>query len=92
MCPDFQYVLERHTRIRQLALQQHYNVMIVLLQLLPLQRLAVLRITLLYVGLERSYLLVDVRNVLLDDVGEFLAMEGRVDTADEVYAQERDVR
>lgn len=46
--------------------------MVVLLQLLALRRLGTLRFTLLYVRLQLGNLLVDVRNILFDDIGEFL--------------------
>ena len=36
LCPDLQHVLERHASISELALQQHNDVMVVLLQLLAL--------------------------------------------------------
>lgn len=46
--------------------------MVVLLQLLALRRLGTLRFTLLYVRLQLGNLLVDVRDILFDDIGEFL--------------------
>ena len=73
LCPDLQHVLERHASISELALQQHNDVMVVLLQLLALWRLGVLRLALLDIRLQLSNLLVDIGNVLLDDEREFLS-------------------
>ena len=33
LCPYLQHVLERHTNVRQLALQEHYDIVLVLLYL-----------------------------------------------------------
>ena len=72
LCPNFQHILECHTGIRQLALQQHDDIVIVLLQLHPLSGLGALSFAFLDICLKLCNLLVDVGNVLLDDVGEFL--------------------
>ena len=72
LCPNLQDVLERHACVREFALQQHNNIVIVLLQLLALRRLHGIRFTLLDIRLKLSNLLVDAGNVLLDDVREFL--------------------
>ncbi len=37
LCPDLQHILECHASVRELALQQHDDVMVVLLQLLTLR-------------------------------------------------------
>lgn len=63
-----QYVLECHAGICKLALQKHDDVVVVLVNLLR----AAMGVVLLYVGLQRRNLLVDVRYVLLDDECQFL--------------------
>ena len=88
LCPDLQHVLERHASISELALQQHNDVMVVLLQLLALWRLGVLRLALLDIRLQLSNLLVDIGNVLFDDIGEFLGkMICSVSGSDEASGQ-----
>ncbi len=48
---NLEHVLERHTGICQLALQEHDHIVIVFLQLLALRRLGALRFTLFDVRL-----------------------------------------
>ena len=72
LCADFEDVLEGDARVCELVLQQHDDIMVVLLQLLPLRGLGPLSLTLLDICLELSNLLVDVGNVLFDDIREFL--------------------
>jgi len=68
---QFKNVFKRHTCGRQFALQHHYNVMVVLINHLGFCR-GGCPLSLLVVGLETCYLLVDVGNVLFNDESEFL--------------------
>jgi hypothetical protein len=71
--PNLQHIFKCHARVCELVLQQHDDIVAVLLNLLPLSRLGTtLRFTLLHIRLERSNLLVDVCNILLDDESKFL--------------------
>ena len=72
LCPNLQNILERHAGICQFALEEHHDVVVVFLQLLAFRRLGVLCLTLLDIGLQLCDLLVDIRNVLFDDIGQFL--------------------
>lgn len=72
LCPYLQYILECHARVGQLALEEHYDVVVVLVKLLSFRRLGPLRIALLDVRLKRRYLFIDIRNILFDYEGEFL--------------------
>lgn len=69
--PEFKNVFERHTCGRQFTLQHHHDIMVVLVNHLGFCR-SRCSLSLLVVGLETCYLLVDVGNVLFNDEGEFL--------------------
>ena len=59
LCSNLQDVFERHTDVRQLALQQHDDIVLVLLYLLGFMGFSpALRVSLLHVGLQGRYLLV----------------------------------
>jgi hypothetical protein len=71
--PNLKYILESHTCICQFTLQEHNNVVIVFMYLLSLNCLCSTLLTTGFdVGLEGGDLLVNVRNVLLDDECQFL--------------------
>lgn len=72
LCPDLEHILERHADIREPALQQHDHIVVVLVNLFRLDSLRALCAALLDIRLERRYLLVEVRDVLLDYVCQFL--------------------
>lgn len=72
LCPDLEHILERHADIREPALQQHDHIVVVLVNLFRLDSLRALCAALFDIRLERRYLLVEVRNVLLDYVCQFL--------------------
>ena len=73
LCPDFQHIFKCHTRVCELVLQQHDDVVVVLLNLLPFGRLgAALCLALFHICLESRNLLVDICNILLDNESEFL--------------------
>lgn len=73
LCPNLQNVLKPHTCIGKLALKQHNNIIVVLVDLFAFWSVgATLSRFLFDVSLQACYLLVDVGNVLFDYEGEFL--------------------
>ena len=87
LCSDLQDVLERHANVRKSALQQHDDIVLVLLYELRFVRFgAALRVALLDVGLQGRYLFVEVRNVLLDDICELLKGGQTVRKPDPCYS------
>jgi hypothetical protein len=74
LSPDLQHILEAHPHVRQLALEKHDDVRVVLVDLL--RRPLLLAVSgLLGEGLEGGDLGVEVGDVLLDDEGELLQHE-----------------
>jgi hypothetical protein len=74
LCPNFQNIFKAHASCRELALEEHNDIMVMFVNLLPFWRLgrAALSIPLFNVCLEGSYLLIDIRNVLFDYECQFL--------------------
>jgi hypothetical protein len=69
---ELEHVLERHARGCELALEQHHHVRLVLVRLLLVGRARAAGTVLADVRLQHRDLLVHARDVLLDDVREFL--------------------
>jgi len=75
LSPNLQHVLERHACGSQLTLEQHDDVVVVLVDLFSFRSLGrLLYILLLDVNLKGGDLLVDPSNILLDYVREFLSL------------------
>ena len=86
LCSDFKDIFEAQTRRDELVLEQHDDITVMLVYLSALSQLSLLGFR---IRLKSGDLLVQVRNVLLDDVGEFLATYGRVDIAAKADARSR---
>lgn len=70
LSPNLENIFKAQTGRNELVLQQHDNIIVVFVDLvITLPRLGLFRFR---IGLEGGYLLVQVRNILFDDVGEFL--------------------
>ena len=69
LCPNLQNLLESHARTGEFTLQQHDHIGIVLVNLLVERILRMGSVSLLEIGLQLCYLLVDTGNVLFDDKG-----------------------
>jgi hypothetical protein len=72
LCPNFQNIFESHTCGSEFALQKHDNIVVVFLHLLSEWFFGVLALLTLDERLQGGYLFVDIGNVLLNYIGEFL--------------------